>query len=189
MHDAFACVAFELAMHGRDGDIVEFAAFEFFFEIAEVSGWAFSSEGGAVGVEGCGSFPSRLDRGDDDERLLSLFDFFVEPVVDGRAFVWCDEFGGDRFSTLWKVLDGGDVKVAEDRESDGAGDWGRGHHDDMGSLVGLLHSLLDGAFDAELGALFDTEAVLLVDDRDGEGVERDGVGDERVCPDNEVDLS
>src|SRR5262249_60154920 len=78
-----------------------------------------------------------------------------------------------------KLVEGGDVEVAVDRERERARDRRRRHDEKVRQVVTLP--------DAELHPLRDPEAMLLVDDGEAELGEPDALGEERVRADEEVD--
>ncbi len=90
--------------------------------------------------------------------------------------------GLDRGPTGREFVEHADVEVAIDGHRRGARDRRSGHHQDVGHEVAL--GLL-----AERRPLLDAEPVLLVDDDDAEVVEADGILDQGVGADQDVDLS
>ena len=79
-----------------------------------------------------------------------------------------------------QLVNDGTVEVSIEGHSEGARDGSGGHHKDMGRYGRLV---------PELATLFDTEAVLLVDDNKAEVTELDIVLDEGMGADEEVNLA
>ena len=88
-----------------------------------------------------------------------------------------DHLRGDRLAAGGLLIEHRHVHVAEIGERQGARDRGRGHHQNVDGL----------ALGAERQALVDAEAVLLVDDRDAEILERDALLKQRVGADRDLD--
>ena len=100
----------------------------------------------------------------------------------------CDDFvdagvgdgGGDDFLTVGGLFaDDRDIEIAVDGERHGARDGRGAHHQHVGA----------GAFGGELQAVGDAEAVLLVDDDEGEVWEFDVGLIERLCAGEDLDLA
>ncbi len=91
-----------------------------------------------------------------------------------------DSLGGDGAAAGGEVFEGGDVEVAEDGEGEGAGDGGGGHDEGVGDGVFCV------GFGAEGGPLVDPEAMLFVDDDEGEIAEGDGLGEKGMGADQNI---
>ena len=90
-----------------------------------------------------------------------------------------DERGLDRLAAGRLLVEDREVHVAVLRQRQAARDRRRGHHQDVGGT----------ALRAEVHALADAEAVLLVDDGEAEVVEGDVLLEERVGADEDGDLA
>ena len=121
-----------------------------------------------------------LDEGVDDIGLSSLAQLLPHEVVHGLAVALVAHEGGDGFASRGEFVDDAHVEVAIDGHGQCAWDGCGGHHQHMGR-----HHV----FAPQLGTLRHAEAVLLVDDGKAEVVELDGVLDERVRADEDVQLA
>ena len=121
-----------------------------------------------------------LDERVNDIDLAAGVDLLFEEGEDERAVALEAMGGADGVASGRQLVDDGAVEVAVEGHSEGAGDGGGGHHEDVWRDEGLL---------PELGALFDAEAVLLVDDDESEVAEGDVVLDEGVGADEDVYLA
>ena len=120
----------------------------------------------------------RLDQRADDVRLTTVAKMPRQPLVRLGAAVVGDPRGDDRLAVRGRRRDLGDREVAVDRERERARDRRRGHVEDVRA--------------APLGerrALLDAEAVLLVDDGDGEVAEADLLLDQRVRADGDLHVA
>ena len=97
-------------------------------------------------------------------------DALPRAIEGGRAA----DPGADRDAALRRGAQVGDVEVGVQDLAERPGDRRRGHEQDVRNGTARLR--LEG------GPLLDAEPVLLVDDREGQVREADGLGDERVGP-------
>ncbi len=159
-------------MEGGERDAGEGAGGEFIGELGDAA--ERGAGGGLVG---------RVDGGGDDVDLGAFAGALGEGGVEVCAVGGRDDAGRDGGSAGGEAVDDGDVEVAEERDGERARDGCGGHDEHVGrGAVG------GGAF-AEGGALGDAEAVLFVDDGEGEAFELDRLGEERVGADEDVDLA
>ena len=121
-----------------------------------------------------GGFDERAD----DVGLAAVVEVRPEPRVGLRAPLLGDPRRRDRLAVRRRGRDLGHGEVAVDRQRQRAGDRRRGHVQDVGAP-----SL------GERGPLLDAEAMLLVDDRDGEVGELHFSLDERVRPHGDADVA
>ncbi len=118
-----------------------------------------------------------LDQRADDVCLPALREVGAQARVRLGAALVGDPGGDDRLAARRRLRDLAHREVAVDRERERARDRRRGHVQDM------RRAALD-----ERRALLDAEAVLLVDDRDGEVAELEALLDQRVRADDDVRL-
>ena len=122
-----------------------------------------------------------LDHGEDDIGLPPLGDLLLEEAVDAEELALADVVGLYRLAPWRQLVDDGDIEVAVERHGERPRD-GRGTHgEDMGVPRGVLRP--------QSRALHDAEAVLLVDDAEGEGVEVYAGLDEGMRPDEDGELA
>ena len=120
----------------------------------------------------------RLDQRADDVRLAAVREVAREPLVRLGAAVVGDPGGHDRLAVGGRRRDLGDRQVAVDRQRERARDRRRRHVEHVRA-----------APLGERGALLDAEAVLLVDDGDGEVAEADLLLDQRVRADRDLHVA
>ncbi len=120
----------------------------------------------------------------DDVRLVPLLDLLAHPLPDptdpGGVVEEVDDVGLDRRAPGRQLGQRGDLEVAEHGHRDGARDRGRGHHEHVGRLAGLV---------GEGRTLLDAEAVLLVDDDQAEVGEGHVLLEQRVGADHDAGLA
>ena len=119
-----------------------------------------------------------LDQRAHDVRLPAVVEMPPEPPVGLGAAVLGDPRGHDRLAVRRRQRELADVEVAVDGQRQRARDRRRGQVQDVRAAS------LD-----ERASLADAEAVLLVDDGDGEVVEVDLLLDERVRADDELGVA
>ena len=90
--------------------------------------------------------------------------------------------GGDRLSPRRQPADGRDVQIAKDRQRKGAGDGRGGHHQRVRNSGGIV------ALASQPRPLVNAEAVLLVDDRQGQTLELHDFGEQGMGSDEDVNL-
>ena len=117
-----------------------------------------------------------LDHRVDDVRLAALVDLALHETVGLLDPIRRVVFGEDGLAAGRKLVDDGDVEVAIEGHGEGAGDGGRGHHEDIGG----------DALARKAEALEDAETVLLVDDGEAEALELDVLFEDRVGADHDV---
>ena len=120
VHDASAGFALHSAVHLCDFQIMEWAI----FKMSSVLLNEFE-----VAVE------RFINRRENDVRLFTLSESFCNIVVNRLPLVFADDFGDDGSSSRWEFINGGDIKVAEHRESHRSGDGGGGHDECVGRPV------------------------------------------------------
>ena len=123
-----------------------------------------------------------LDERDDDVGLPARADLGLDLAERAAPLRLREDARRDRRPARRLLVERRDVEVAVERQREGARDRRRGHHEevrrDAPDAVGLGR---------EGRPLRDAEAVLLVDHDEAEPEERDGVLEEGVRPDEEVD--
>ena len=121
-----------------------------------------------------------LDERADDERLAAGAQLLADPLVGARALaLGRRDVRLDRPAPRGQLAQHGDVEVAVGGQRERARDRRRGH-------VQHVRREAVRRLAVERAALVDAEAVLLVDDRDGEAVELDGGLDQRVRADEQL---
>ena len=103
-----------------------------------------------------------------------------QEIVGRDSLVRVYAAGDDGGATGGHLVDGGDVQVAVEGEGEGAGNGGGGHDEHVGGGLALA---------AEGGALHDAEAVLLVDDGEGQVGDLHGLLDEGVGAYDDVEVA
>ena len=133
--------------------------------------------GGRPGLELVGTFDQRTHH----VGLVPRRHLFPHPLVDRHALQGPgpDDRGVDGRPAGRQLAQLGLVEVAVDQHRRGARDRCRRHHQHVGRV----------SLGPQQVALFDAEPVLLVDDRDAEVGELDAPVDQRVRPDEDVDLA
>ena len=120
-----------------------------------------------------------LDERVHDVHLPARGDLVAQELVDLAALGLGPRVRCDRTSPRGELVDDGDLEVPVEGERERARDRRRRHHEEV-RVVALLF---------EPGALRDTEAVLLVHDREPEPPVLDALLDERVGADDTRDLA
>lgn len=105
-------------------------------------------------------------------------DLVFDPAIGVEAFGFGDDAGEDFLASGGHFVDHGEVLVAVDGDRKGAGNRCGGHAEEVGRAVFF-----------EGGALFDAEAVLFVDDGQSQFVESDGVLDQGMSTDDDLDAA
>src|SRR5262249_41505089 len=115
----------------------------------------------------------------DDEDLLARLDPLPDEVVGELPLARLERTRPNRLASGRQLVNYRAVEVAVDGQGERPRDGRGGHHEQVRPV----------ALRAEDGALLDTEAVLLVDDRQPEVGELDALLDQGVRADQEVDLA
>ena len=116
----------------------------------------------------------------DHEDLAAGIDLLADEVVSIRPLLGGNQAGLDRPAPRWHLVEDRDVEVAEEREAECARDRGRCHREEVRDALALL---------ADREALADAEAVLLIDDGQGQVAELDPLLDQGMRPDQHGQLS
>ena len=119
----------------------------------------------------------------DDVCLSSACDRFPEGAVDLFALPFLQPVGFDLLSAGREFVYYRDVQVSVERECEGSGDRGCGHHEDVGCGLRCVCCL---CFLSESCALHHPESVLLIYDNESEFSEVHALLYECLCADDEV---
>jgi len=136
-------------------------------------------------------FVGAFNDGVDDVGLAAGSDMFAEEGPDIIGAGVRGAAGGDGGAAGWELVDDRDVEVAVQGEGKGSRDGGGGHDEGVGlsGLALLFRGRGPRRFLHQAEALLDTKAVLLIDDDEAEFREGDGVVEEGVGADGEVDFA
>ena len=118
-----------------------------------------------------------------DVGLAALLDLLADELPDLFGIVAGHPAGGDGRAAGRQFVEDAEVKVAIERQSQGARNWGCGHHQHVGFCP--LRAVRPGFLD-QPEALHDAEAVLLVDHDQAEAIELDFFLDQRVGADDQL---
>ena len=114
---------------------------------------------------------------------MSGGDALCRVVIDIRRLRRMHDTRDDRLAARRQPPDRRDIKIAEDRQRQRPRDRRRRHHQRVRDRLRV------GRLGPECRALVDTETVLLVDHDDGETLEADGLRQQGVGADQEIDLA
>ena len=123
-----------------------------------------------------------LDQRTNPIGLPSRREVAAQPGDDIGQFLVADDQRFDRGPSRRHLVDPADIHLAIDRQRQRPRDRGRGHHEQV-------RRALPVTLVAKPRALRDAEPVLLVDHDEPERSEPDTLGEQRVRPDQDVDLT
>lgn len=112
----------------------------------------------------------------DDEGLASVFDLRADEGEGALQFLRTEDVRFDGLTSRGHFVHDGEIEVAVEGEGERTRNRGGGHHQKVGRC----------AFVAERGALFDAEAMLFVNHDELQILELDGVFDQRVRADDNL---
>lgn len=115
--------------------------------------------------------------------LSSRTDFLGDEIVRLISMLFADHFGMDWQASRRILGEHRYILITIDREGESTRNRRSGHIEDMWKSSGMMGTIL-----FQCPSLFDSESVLLVDDRETERMEMDVVFEERMRPDDNGDI-